>query len=160
MSMGGHQTTGFAKDEWITPKEIIDALGPFDIDPCAAAPMPWPTADTMYTKHDGGLRLPWYGRVWLNPPYGSHEEWMARLMHLNHGTALIFARTETAAFFKYVWGGATAVLFLQGRLHFCHLDGSRAKANAGAPSVLVAYGKYDAERLRDSGLAGKYIPLK
>lgn len=56
-----------------------------------------------------------------------------------------------------VWGRASAVLFLTGRLHFHFPDGSRAAANSGAPSVLVAYGNGDAIRLRDSGLDGVYI---
>lgn len=39
---------------------------------------------------------------------------------------------------------ATAVLFIGGRLHFHYVDGKRAKANSGAPSVLIAYGMDDA----------------
>lgn len=35
---------------WLTPKYIIDELGPFDLDPCAADSMPWPTAKRMVTK--------------------------------------------------------------------------------------------------------------
>ena len=31
--------------------------------------------------------------------------------------------------------------------------------NAGAPSVLVAYGQDDADRLRTSGLPGRYVQL-
>jgi hypothetical protein len=34
-------------------------------------PRPWDTADTHYTAPlDNGLSLPWFGRIWLNPPYG------------------------------------------------------------------------------------------
>lgn len=161
MSMGGHQSTGFANDEWITPPEIIKALGPFALDPCAAHPAPWPTAAQHFTKHDGGLTRAWKGFVWLNPPYGNTGEWLARLAdHDKGGIALIFARTETRVFFEQVWGKATALLFLEGRLHFHHLDGRRAKANAGAPSVLVAYGKIAAARLLSCELAGKYVLLK
>ena len=29
---------------WITPPWILRALGPFDLDPCAADQQPWPTA--------------------------------------------------------------------------------------------------------------------
>lgn len=31
-------------DEWYTPKEIIDALGKFDLDPCAPVKPLWQTA--------------------------------------------------------------------------------------------------------------------
>lgn len=35
-------------DEWYTPKEIIDALGEFDLDPCAPMRPLWRTARVMY----------------------------------------------------------------------------------------------------------------
>lgn len=35
-------------DEWYTPKEIIDALGKFDLDPCAPVNPLWETATQMY----------------------------------------------------------------------------------------------------------------
>lgn len=37
-------------DEWYTPKEIIDALGKFDLDPCAPVNPLWQTASVMYNK--------------------------------------------------------------------------------------------------------------
>ena len=78
-----------------------------------------------------------------------------------HGTALIFARTETALFAETVWHAPTAraALFLTGRLTFLRPDGSRPRANAGAPSVLVAYGADDAARLAASGLPGALVAL-
>lgn len=76
------------------------------------------------------------------------------------GTALIFARTETEVFHRWVWERATACLFLEGRIHFCHPDGREADNNAGAPSVLVAYGEGDARTLAGSKLKGKFITLK
>lgn len=160
MSMSSHQSTGFANDEWLTPPHVVSAIGPFDLDPCAAYPMPWPTAARCFTKFDGGLTQAWQGRVFLNPPYGNAGEWLARLAEHGDGIALIFARTETKVFFEQVWGKATALLFLEGRLHFHHLDGRRAKANAGAPSVLVAYGQSNAEALKTCALAGKFVPLQ
>ncbi|WP_237755001.1 hypothetical protein [Nocardia nova] len=77
-----------------------------------------------------------------------------------HGTALVFARTETRWFIDAVWERATAVLFLHHRLRFCLPDGSPAPGNAGAPSCLVAYGTTDAIALATPDLAGTWIPLK
>lgn len=84
---------------------------------------------------------------------------MAKLADHGTGTALTFARTETRWFVDTIWSKATAVLFLHGRIHFCHPDGTPAAANAGAPSVLAAYGSYDAARLSSCGLAGTFIRL-
>jgi hypothetical protein len=160
MSIGGHQSPVSKTTTWHTPPEIIKALGTFALDPCwSPSPLPQ-TAEVCYDE--GGLDKGWYGRVWLNPPYGRPgviAPWMDKMAEHNHGTALIFARTETDMFFRCVWEKATAVLFLRGRLHFHRADGTRAKANAGAPSVLVAYGKKDADRLQMSNLPGFFIAV-
>lgn len=54
---------------WLTPKWLLDELGEFDLDPCAAPePRPFPTAKKMISEKDGcGLSAKWEGRVWLNP---------------------------------------------------------------------------------------------
>lgn len=147
--------------EWLTPPHIIAALGPFDLDPCAPAVRPWSTAAHHYTREDDGLRQRWFGRVWLNPPYGLEAaDWLRCMARHNNGVALIFARTDTAMFFEHVWPVAAGVLFIKGRLHFHRNDGSRYETNCGAPSCLVAYGADNLEALRGSGLAGHLVTLR
>lgn len=160
--MGGHQSSRMDKDEWLTPPPILKALGTFDLDPCAPINRPWDMATQHYTVEDNGLLKPWFGRVWLNPPYGPPPvvgPWMRRMAEHGRGTVLIFARTETDLFFEMVWKRATALLFVRGRLYFHHLDGKRAAANAGAPSVLIAYGNDDAQILKNCNIAGHYVAL-
>lgn len=160
-AIGGHHRPYQGRtDEWLTPPEIIQDLGPFDLDPCSPVDRPWPTAETHFTVNDDGLLQEWKGRVWLNPPYGpATGTWLAKLADHGEGTALIFARTETDMFFRWVWNSASACLFLRGRLHFHDVKGVRAKANAGAPSVLVAYGRRDREILSKSDIPGHYVDL-
>jgi hypothetical protein len=162
--MGGHHSARATTEDWLTPPAILDALGgaeSFDLDPCASLNMPWPTAKRMLTIEDNGLLCPWEGRVWLNPPYSARVigKWTGRLAEHGTGTALIFARTETDAFFRHVWEQATALLFLHGRLTFHTPDGRLAKGNAGAPNVLCAYGRHDADILALCGLDGQFVPL-
>jgi len=160
MSMGGHQSSGMKTDEWLTPPEIINALGPFDLDPCASIIRPWPTAMNHYTIQDNGLIQEWKGRVWCNPPYGLvASKWLERLANHGNGIALIFARTETTMFFVHVWNRAQAILFINGRLSFYDINGIRATANGGAPSCLVAYGVNNVKILEQSGIKGKLIRL-
>lgn len=162
--MGGHHSPASETEVWLTPPELLNALGRFDLDPCACAePRPWPTADQHYTKIDNGLVKPWQGRVWLNPPYGPPSvvnPWLERVAEHGRGTALIFARTETDAFHTFVWPVARAILFLRGRLFFCRPDGRRADNNAGAPSCLIAYGGEDVARLARSELPGHMVVLR
>lgn len=160
MSMGGHQSAAMLKDEWITPPHILQALGRFDLDPCAPIVPPYPTAEKHFDINDDGLQQPWHGRVWCNPPYGREAAaWLSRMADHGNGVALIFARTETEMFFSQVWDRADAVLFLRGRLHFHHVDGRRATANAGAPSCLIAYGQNNVQALEGSGLPGRLVRL-
>jgi hypothetical protein len=158
MGMGSHQSANMKEETWLTPPEILEALGTFDLDPCSPIQRPWDTAKNHYTIMDDGLKQDWFGRVCCNPPYGRKTgPWLARLADHGSGIALIFARTETAMFVDEVWSKATAMLFIYGRLHFHHIDGTRAKANSGAPSVLIAYSEEDAEILYSCGIEGKYI---
>lgn len=158
-----HTRRSSSTDSWITPKWLIDRLGPFDLDPCAAIPQPWPCATAEFTEVDGGLLLPWYGFVYLNPPYGKQTgTWLNRLALHGQGIALVFARTETRAFFQSVYPFASVLLFLRGRLTFHHPDGSPAPNghNSGGPSVLVGYGKKAARRLRDNGGLGVCVRVE
>lgn len=152
------------KTEWITPKFITDAVGPFDLDPCAPIHPPWPIAPKTYTIEDDGLAHPWEGRVFCNPPYGTviTERFLLACCNHRNAIALIFARTETRAFFTYVWGAAYALLFLRGRICFHHVDGTPAASSSGAPSVLVAYSPETADKLLEAThyIVGKHIRLK
>jgi hypothetical protein len=159
VSIAGTHSARAVTHDWITPKYIIDALGPFDLDPCQSPTQPWLCARRSIVQPADGLSADWSGaRVWLNPPYSVHASaWLAKLARHGCGTALIFARTETEMFFAHVWGKASAILFLEGRLHFHYPDGLRAEANAGGPSVLIAYGEQDARRLASSQIAGALV---
>jgi hypothetical protein len=149
------------RDEWLTPKFITDALGPFDLDPCSpAGQRPWDIANHHLSVLEDGLTTPWFGRVWCNPPYGKETfKWLAKLADHGDGIALIFARTETNGFFAQIWDKADAIFFFKGRLKFCRIDGTPADA-AAAPSCLVAYGRSNVEMLRNCGFAGKLVHLK
>lgn len=148
-------------DRWKTPLAIVRALGVFDLDPAGAPGHP--TARDVWTpeEHGDGLAMPWHGRVWLNPPYGrTMIDWVARLADHGQGTALLYARTETALFQDHVFPRARALLFLRRRVVFIPPDGREAAGNRGAgtaPSVLVAYGDRDAAALRSCGLAGRVV---
>lgn len=160
LTIGGRQSSRMISDVWLTPPWIVQALGPFSLDPCAAPePRPWPTAERHICLPEDGLAARWEGRVWLNPPYSRvAERWLARMAGHGEGTALTFARTDTSWFTRYVWQSASALLFITGRLRFHRPDGSRTEENAGAPSVLAAYGPRDAEILGASGIKGTFVP--
>lgn len=56
-----------ASDEWYTPREIVAALGEFDLGPCAPASTHY-TAKKCYTKADNGLNQDWGGACMAQSP--------------------------------------------------------------------------------------------
>ena len=167
-AMGSHQSARAGTVTWLTPPDILAKLGgpdAFDLDPCAAVGQPWRTAKHMLTEEDDGLAHNWadYGRsVFLNPPYTNSVigTWLGRLAEHGQGIALIFARTETEVFHRHVWERCDGLLFMEGRIYFHHADGTRAAANAGAPSVFCAYGPESADVLAQCDIPGAFVPLK
>lgn len=164
--IGGHaRPVRGATDIWLTPPEIVRALGDFDLDPCAAPPpRPWDTVRDHIALPDCGLTAPWRGRVWLNPPYSEVSAWLDRLSSHGSGTTIVFARTDTRWWSQLVWGCASAVHFLNYRPHFHRPDGTRANGNSGGPIALVAYGDRDAEILlrksREKVFGGRCFDLR
>ena len=148
-----------SKQEWLTPPYIIKALGSFDLDPCSPTKRPWDTAKQHFTRKDNGLKQVWKGRVWCNPPYDNAGEWLEKCAKHENAIALIFARTETNAFFEQIWQKADAVLFIKGRLAFYHINGKQGES-AGSPSVLVAYGKANANCLEKCKIEGKFLRVR
>jgi hypothetical protein len=175
MTIGSHQRTIGKSQVRITPRSILDPLGHFDTDPCAANPRPWDCAARNITERDDSLSMDWraFGRVWLNPPFDRRVvgDFIRRMAEHDHGIALVHVRTETE-WFKPIWDGAAALLFLAGRYIFHNADGSRCTvespsskhygkpANSGAPILLAAFGFPDADVLSACGIDGHFVPLR
>jgi len=146
-------------DDWITPPQLVKALGKFDLDPCECEPQPWLHAPRGYTKADDGLTQRWQGRVWLNPPYGPDtEKWVLRLALHGNGIALVQARIETRWFRDTVWEFANGILVMQGRPTFYRPDGTKAMGNSGGPCVFAAFGEQNVDSLYKSKIPGVVIP--
>ena len=138
--IGGHQSAKMISDTWLTPPEIITALGPFDLDPCAAPNMPWRTASRMLTVADDGLTHDWTGsRVWLNPPYGREiEAWIRKAYEESKKgstvVCLVPARTETAWWHDCCL--KAEIRFVRGRIHFTDHKGRSGRPRFGSAMVI------------------------
>jgi DNA N-6-adenine-methyltransferase (Dam) len=74
-------------NEWYTPRNYVEAarkvLGEIELDPasCESANKKVVKATKFYTEEDDGLKQNWYGKVFLNPPYGDvGPQFVARLV--------------------------------------------------------------------------------
>jgi len=76
-----HRAEGTGNNQWHTPAQYIamarKVLGKIDLDPASSDAAQKAVKATTYftgtTPDDNGLKQPWYGRVWLNPPYSPKD---------------------------------------------------------------------------------------
>lgn len=66
--------TSSKSDEHYTPENIVEAarevMGAIDLDPMSCCEANSTVrATTFYAKEENGLNKPWFGKVWLNPPF-------------------------------------------------------------------------------------------
>ena len=128
-----------ATDEWPTPidffQKIEEEFGAFDLDPCCT-PLS-AKAPQFFTKEDDGLSKGWFGKVWMNPPYGrTIKNWMRKAYEASLSGCLVVclvpARTDTAWWHDYAMKGE--VRFLRGRLKF-----GTAISSAPFPSAVIVF---------------------
>lgn len=132
---------------WCTPMELFEELDRefhFDLDPAASEKSAKCAA--YFTPADDGLTKDWGGRrVFCNPPYGRQiQHWVRKGYKESRkpGTLVVMlipARTDTAYFHDYIFGGkADEIRFLRGRLVFTDEDGNKADA-APFPSAIIIW---------------------
>ena len=154
-----HQKKGIVSpDEYYTPKEIIEALGRFDLDPATPVNPRWRTADVMYTKEDDGLSKEWFGRVFLNPPYSRPliEQFMQKMAAHGNGIALVVPKLGTKMFRDVVFPSCTAMYILSERIKFYDVNWVQQKSPI-CQSMLIAFGEENKEAIRRSGLKGTML---
>lgn len=158
--MAEHENTIGETDEWYTPQDIFIALDvEFDLDPCSPGEEHWVPAKSIYTKKEDGLRSPWRGFVFMNPPFGGrngHIPWLVKFLNHGDGIAIVRAYTSSKWFHQYAIK-AQAMLFPKGKTKFIRSDGSIGKA-PGHGIVLLAMGSKGVESLRNSKL-GFFVEL-
>lgn len=145
-------------NEWYTPAKYIEAartvMGGIDLDPASCAQANRVVKATRYyTKEDNGLMMPWYGRIFCNPPYGrcrgsrdgkaiSHQQAFAEKLQLEYAAGtieqaiLLSLGNPNSTWFQPLLGRLTC--FYLGHLHFSRPDGSTG--DFGFPLAFVYLG--------------------
>jgi hypothetical protein len=156
-----HEDENNLSVDWYTPAWIFERMGlQFDLDPCApTGGVPWTPAIRYYDLEDNGLTSYWFGKVWLNPPYGKETpKGLAKMHQHRNGMALLFARTDCAWFHDSV-AKADATLFLKGRVKFADGLGVSRGSGAGSGSMLIAWGSEQVRALALMQEGGKLVCL-
>jgi phage N-6-adenine-methyltransferase len=148
-----------------TPWPIVQAIEresgvPFDLD---VAALPHNAKAPAYLPPPFGLRLPWFGRCWCNPPYEDQEAWIARAHWWAGQTGattalLVLASTSALYWRRLVWERA-AVDFYEGRVAFIDPSTGKPRPGFSLASALVWVGPEvvpGVVRVRDS-VTGRLI---
>ena len=158
-----HESPKAKTVEWYTPPSIFEALNTsFDLDVCAPqGGIPWIPATTFFTKTEDGLKTPWVGFVWCNPPYGKETTlWLEKMQMHNNGIALVFSRTDCKWFHDYVVN-ADAVLFKKARIQFVDINKDKGDSGSGNGSMFVGYGDKAKKILQECNIEGAlWYPTK
>ena len=139
-------------NEWYTPAKYIEAaravMGSIDLDPasCALA-NEVVKADTYYTKENNGLELPWYGNVWLNPPYSQRlgSKFVDKLIEtydngeIKQAIMLLSSLSGDSRYFQPCWN--YLICMHRGRIHF--YNGNSNKDSSRHGSLFVYIGSYE-----------------
>ena len=105
-------------DDFLTPPGLVEAMGMFDLDPCASQRQERPLARRQYRfPEDNGLLLPWSGSVFVNPPFSELQSWVNRFVLHGDGVILIPARVEVSWFWK-LWLNCEAFFFTKGPVKY------------------------------------------
>lgn len=137
----------WTSDQWATPPALIAELeqefGAFDLDPCCRRETA--KAPAWADKEINGLDKPWFGRVFLNPPYSDPGPWLEKACsEVESGraalvVALIPCATETWWFHKFVWN-RSELRFIRGRVRF-HGWENTPVPSPRAPTMFAIYRK-------------------
>lgn len=142
-----------SSDEWYTPDSFVQALGPFDLDPCTHAQRGTQLAPKFYTLEDNGLAQPWAGRVWCNPPFSDIKPWVARMREHNDGVLLCFSRTD-ALWFVDLARHCGALFLIARRLQFHRPGVNHLRQRCPMGTVLFPFGDRNIQAIANSGIDG------
>lgn len=149
------------KDEWYTPKYIVDMFGKFDLDPASneynSKRLNIPK---YFSKENSALDKEWYGRVWLNPPFSLKNEFIAKAREqVDKGNCEVFIllpmRMETIAVHKHIMNRAN--LFIpNGRISFETPEG-KTLGTPNFASVIIQMTKHQNNQYKTINIKEKNV---
>ena len=138
-----HVSHNSGNNEWYTPQKFIESarlvMGEIDLDPATSdLANEVVQASNIYTAETDGINNPWFGRVWMNPPYAQplmsnfaeRFREAAEFGEIEQGIVLTNNATETAWFAELSSVG-NAFCFPLKRIKFYTDEGVKATGLQG-----------------------------
>ncbi len=142
---GGMPMLQSISNEWHTPPQYIKAveevLGVIELDPASShIANNTVKAQVYFTEDDDGLSRDWYGKVFLNPPYGKYTSHFAEKLYDSYGSTvqeaimLVNSRATDADWFQPCFEGI--ICFTDHRIDF---DSPHEKLTASTHGSCFVY---------------------
>ena len=133
-------------NECYTPKWIFDKLNlQFDLDVCSSQEVQHVPCLNRYTIENDGLTQPWYGNVWMNPPFSKPLPWVEKFIEHANGIALL--PTSTGKWQLKIWNNINAKWVMLEPMKF---DGY--KTTLPTRCYLIGIGQENIEALNNFGI--------
>lgn len=134
------------RDEWFTPKEVVDFFGPFDYDPATTAEQAEYLGILNYdTIETDGLETDWtkYHKIWINPPFTRKAEFLLKAVQslewMDDKDRIFFLlpiEFMTTKIFHAIMAGQGYIMYIpNGRIKFD--DGSGRTSSLAFGSVIL-----------------------
>jgi hypothetical protein len=109
----------YGKNECFTPKWVFDKLGlEFDLDVASSNhPLVVVPAKKRYTIEDDALSKPWFGRVWMNPPFSKVTPWIDKWLDHANGLCLV-TLSSNGKWVNKLWDSEAACHYLPPNMAF------------------------------------------
>jgi phage N-6-adenine-methyltransferase len=136
--------------EWYTPKWIIDIVhnfyGKIDLDPASCSRANEVIqAESIFTKESNGLNSFWWGKVWVNHPYGKKENtlWTSKIIEeyienkfVTDILGICYASTSEK-WFQNILNNCDGVSFISPRVSF--VSGDNQKSSSPQKGACIYY---------------------
>lgn len=133
-------------DVWCTPLWLASSLGNFTLDPCSN-PHSYVDSAASYSLEDNqnGLVMPWWGRVFVNPPYSRVFPWakkalIERSKVKDLEVVFLLKLDPTVGWFKHLMMGGARYFPLKNRIAFDRPGMKSIKPQW--PCVLITLGSH------------------
>jgi T5orf172 domain len=139
--------------DFYSPKPLVEAarkvMGGIDLDPASEViANRWIQAGKIYTISEDGLKQPWFGRVYLNPPFGRWALWGPKLLEewyrdVEQMVVLCSQTALSAQQFRPILDACDALCIETGRSSFWGPNLKEGRSGPHFGTALLYFGKED-----------------
>ena len=127
------------RDGWCTPSWLTDLLPEVDLDPCSnSRSTVRARVSCSLERGEDGLKVPWLGLVFVNPPYSDVMPWAEKACWGNSAYCGFLVNVDSStSWWRKLQERCPIGLFFSRRIQFVPPPGVQASTNSKAQALLM-----------------------